>query len=281
MGVYASGQSSLAVNQVVKFGGSNPSRSHQITRSKMKIFILTGAGISAESGIQTFRSSNGLWNNHSVNDVASIQGYQKNPSVVLDFYNERRLEMNNVSPNEGHYAISEIINDSGHDVTLVTQNVDNLHELSGSTDCIHMHGSINEVLCSCCNDVYSSRESLYVDSICPSCHQTGLRPNIVFFGEIPHRIDEILDHVKNCDLFLSIGTSGKVMPASKFARTAKKKKAYTISVNIEKSFNWDFKEELLGSASVVLPEFIKKLNSGFYDEIVSERKGVSRNNKVC
>jgi NAD-dependent deacetylase len=238
----------------------------------MKIFILTGAGVSAESGIQTFRTRNGLWNNYSIQDVSSIQGYQKDPKVVLDFYNDRRMEMNNAAPNNAHKIIADICNNDEYDVTLVTQNIDNLHEKAGADNVIHMHGNINEILCENCGEVYFSKESIYLDTKCSFCKNIGVRPNIVWFGEMPYHLKLIEQSLNEADLFVSIGTSGKVMPASKFARKAKKKRAYTVSINLEKSYSWDFIEEIQGTATRSMTIFQEKLENGYFREKSQERQ---------
>lgn len=239
----------------------------------MKIFILTGAGISAESGIKTFRdSAEGLWNNYKIEDVCSIEGFQKNPDIVIDFHNQLKSDMNSKTPNAAHYAITEFMKDTNFEVTVVTQNIDNLHEKAG-TQCFHMHGNINENKCLNCGEITYSKSEISDKSQCWQCRGNNLRPNVVWFGEIPYHMDYIDEKLRECDIFISVGTSGVVYPAAGFARIAKKKKAYTINVNLEKSFNWDFKEEVLGPASTELKKLLDKIQNGDYDEIVKERKG--------
>ena len=187
---------------------------------KKKLVVLTGAGVSAESGISTFRTNNGLWENHKVEDVASIEGWYRNPQLVLDFYNERRLQLGTVKPNAAHYAIAELENE--WDVTVVTQNVDNLHERAGSTRVFHLHGQLTKVRPeNCCNEMDGFDESTVFDigydvinlgDLAPNGAQ--LRPHIVWFGEPVPYINAAIDHVENADVLLIVGTSLQVYPAA-------------------------------------------------------------------
>ena len=187
---------------------------------KKKLVVLTGAGVSAESGISTFRDSNGLWEQYSVEDVASIEGWRKNPSLVLEFYNQRRLQLASVKPNAAHYALAELEKD--WDVTVITQNVDNLHERAGSTRIFHLHGQLTKVRPeNCCNetDDYSEEtvfdigyDTITIGDLAPNGAQ--LRPHIVWFGEAVPYIDAAIDHVMNADLVLIVGTSLQVYPAA-------------------------------------------------------------------
>ena len=187
---------------------------------KRKLTVLTGAGVSAESGITTFRDSDGLWENHKVEDVASIEGWYRNPSLVLDFYNERRAQLPTVRPNAAHIAIAELEKD--YDVTVVTQNVDNLHERAGSTRIIHLHGELTKVRPeNCCNEMDGFDESTVFDigydvinlgDLAPNGAQ--LRPHIVWFGEPVPYINAAIDHVENADVLLIVGTSLQVYPAA-------------------------------------------------------------------
>ena len=187
---------------------------------KRKLVVLTGAGISAESGISTFRSNNGLWDNHRVEDVASIQGWYRNPQLVLDFYNERRLQLGTVKPNSAHYALAEL--EKEWDVTVITQNVDNLHERAGSTRVFHLHGELTKVRPeNCCNDSDDYSEETVFDigydvinlgDLAPNGAQ--LRPHIVWFGEAVPYINPAIDHVENADVLLIVGTSLQVYPAA-------------------------------------------------------------------
>lgn len=194
---------------------------------KKKITVLTGAGVSAESGISTFRDSDGLWENHNVQDVASIEGWYRNPALVLDFYNARRAQLFNVKPNAAHLTIAELEKD--YDVTVVTQNVDNLHERAGSTRIIHLHGELTKVRPeNCCNDRdgYSeetvfdiSADSVHLGDMAPNGAQ--LRPHIVWFGEAVPKIEAAIDAVEDADILLIVGTSLQVYPAAGLYRYAK------------------------------------------------------------
>lgn len=187
---------------------------------KKKLVVLTGAGVSAESGISTFRTNNGLWENHKVEDVASIEGWYRNPQLVLDFYNERRLQLGTVKPNAAHHAIAELEKD--WDVTVITQNVDNLHERAGSTRIIHLHGELTKVRPeNCYNDVDNYSEETVFDigydtislgDLAPNGAQ--LRPHIVWFGEAVPYINAAIDHVMSADVLLIVGTSLQVYPAA-------------------------------------------------------------------
>ena len=187
---------------------------------KKKLVVLTGAGISAESGISTFRTNNGLWDNHKVEDVASIEGWYRNPQLVLDFYNERRLQLGTVKPNAAHYALAELEN--AWDVTVITQNVDNLHERAGSTRIFHLHGQLTKVRPeNCCNEMddYSEEtvfdigyDTINLGDLAPNGAQ--LRPHIVWFGEAVPYINAAIDHVENADVLLIVGTSLQVYPAA-------------------------------------------------------------------
>ena len=194
---------------------------------KRKLAVLTGAGVSAESGITTFRDSDGLWENHKVEDVASIEGWYRNPSLVLDFYNERRAQLPTVRPNAAHIAIAELEKD--YDVTVVTQNVDNLHERAGSTRIIHLHGELTKVRPeNCCNEMDGFSEetvfdvgadSISVGDLAPNGAQ--LRPHIVWFGEAVPKIEAAIEAVEAADILLIVGTSLQVYPAAGLYRYAK------------------------------------------------------------
>ncbi|MBQ3206694.1 MAG: NAD-dependent protein deacylase [Bacteroidales bacterium] len=193
---------------------------------KKKITVLTGAGVSAESGISTFRDSDGLWENHNVEDVASIEGWYRNPSLVLDFYNARRAQLPDVRPNAAHAAIAGLEKD--YDVTVVTQNVDNLHERAGSTRIIHLHGELTKVRPeNCCNerDGFSEEtvfdigaDAIHIGDLAPNGAQ--LRPHIVWFGEAVPKIEAAIEAVEAADILLIVGTSLQVYPAAGLYRYA-------------------------------------------------------------
>ena len=193
---------------------------------RKKITVLTGAGVSAESGISTFRDSDGLWENYKVEDVASIEGWYRNPALVLDFYNARRAQLAAVKPNTAHIAIADLEKD--HDVTVVTQNVDNLHERAGSTRIIHLHGELTKVRPeNACNDIdgYSEAtvfdigtDSIHIGDMAPNGAQ--LRPHLVWFGEAVPKIEAAIDAVEAADILLIVGTSLQVYPAAGLYRYA-------------------------------------------------------------
>ncbi len=193
---------------------------------KKKIVVLTGAGVSAESGITTFRDSDGLWENHKVEDVASIEGWYRNPAMVLDFYNQRRAQLAEVKPNAAHLAIADL--EKEYDVTVVTQNVDNLHERAGSTRIIHLHGELTKVRPeNCCNEMDGFSEEtvfdigagpVHIGDLAPNGAQ--LRPHIVWFGEAVPKIEAAIDVVEAADMLLIVGTSLQVYPAAGLYRYA-------------------------------------------------------------
>jgi NAD-dependent deacetylase len=227
------------------------------------IVILTGAGVSAESGIKTFRAANGLWEEHRVEEVASLQGFMDKPELVQRFYNQRRKQLlsEDIQPNAAHYALADFQEKSVARVTLVTQNIDNLHERAGSHNVIHMHGELLKMFCVQCRTVFTIQGDIESDSSCDSCSKSGtLRPDIVWFGEVPYHMDEIIDGLSRCDLFLSIGTSGAVYPAANFVALASQVGAHTVEINLEPSYTHShFKEKKYGKAGEVLPQYLQGL----------------------
>ena len=235
------------------------------------IVILTGAGISAESGIQTFRGAGGLWNEHRIEDVATPEGFLRNPALVQEFYNQRRRELlGSVEPHEAHRAIGRLKADYPGDVTLVTQNIDNLHERGGVTDLIHMHGELLKGFCMNCGERFDVHGDLSVADVCGSCGTVGgLRPDIVWFGELPYRMMEIHEKLDWCGIFIAIGTSGNVYPASGFVSRARSAGAHTIEVNLEPSETQNaFAEHRYGKAGDLVPVLV--------EEILTEALGPSR-----
>ena len=228
-----------------------------------RIVILTGAGISAESGIRTFRDGNGLWENHRVEDVASPEGYARDPVLVQNFYNQRRQQLlsGEVSDNAAHAALARLEREHPGEVLLVTQNVDDLHERAGSKNLIHIHGQLLEKRCTRCDRVSEVRNDLSVDSVCENCGQTGsLRPNIVWFGEMPFDMDRIESNLQKCDLFISVGTSGAVYPAAGFVGVANAVGAETVILNLDESDNnFTFNRGEYGPATEVVPKFVNEL----------------------
>ena len=222
------------------------------------IVILTGAGISAESGIATFRDSGGLWENYRIEDVATPEGYRKNPALVHDFYNKRRSSLAFSEPNAAHLALARLEREHKGTVSVITQNVDDLHEKAGTKSLIHMHGELLRMRCTFCSTCFSSSEDFTPDSLCPSCNKaTGVRPDIVWFGEMPLYMKEIEKLVITSDLFISIGTSGVVYPAAGLVRLAK---GHTVELNLESSEGASFfKEKIYGKATEVVPAYVERI----------------------
>ncbi|WP_372651332.1 NAD-dependent deacylase [Halobacteriovorax sp.] len=225
------------------------------------IVILTGAGISAESGIKTFRDQDGLWESHDIMEVASLNGFKKNPDLVFDFYNARRdqLQSEEVHPNEAHLALARLEKKFQGKVTIITQNVDDLHERAGSTNIIHMHGELLKMHCKKSLKVFSISGKLNQSTICSCCREAGnLRPHIVWFGEVPYRLDDIEEELKSCDLFISIGTSGEVYPAAAFVSEVKHHGAVTIEQNIVPTKQSRlFDSQLTGPSTIEVPRLVK------------------------
>lgn len=229
------------------------------------IVILTGAGISAESGIRTFRDQDGLWENHHIEDVATPEGYRRNPDLVQNFYNQRRqqLESGTVSPNAAHLALSKLEAELNGTVTIVTQNIDNLHEVAGSKNVIHMHGELLKAQCGGTGQSIHWQGDIKLDDHCHCCQiPSPLRPNVVWFGEMPIGMERIHDSLLKADLFISIGTSGAVYPAAGFVHEAAMHGAHTIELNLEPSeVQSEFAEKRYGPASKLVPEFIDEILS--------------------
>ena len=229
----------------------------------MKIVILTGAGISAESGISTFRDANGLWEKHRIEDVATPEAFARNPALVHRFYNLRRLALKTVEPNAAHYALARLeqsLIKCGGSLTLVTQNVDNLHERGGSKSPVHMHGELTSIRCTHCNAREYYEEETSVDSLCSSCGHAALRPDIVWFGEMPFFMNEIETALTACDLFVSIGTSGAVYPAAGFVHMAGRHGKDTLEINLEPSEGSSaFNESRLGKAGELVPLWVDEI----------------------
>lgn len=230
-----------------------------------RIVILTGAGISAESGIPVFRSETGLWEEHKVEDVATYEGFYRNKELVHNFYNDRRDASLKAEPNEAHKAIARLQKywqEHGGSVFLVTQNIDNLHEKGGSSQVCHMHGELLSLLCEKCGYRYPFNLHSSVDSICPKCKEKSMRPDIVWFGEMPYFMDEIESELLKCSLFVSIGTSGVVYPAAGFCSIAASKGATTLELNLNKTgMSSNFSYKMQGKASVTM----KALSDGLIE----------------
>lgn len=227
------------------------------------IVILTGAGISAESGIDTFRSAGGLWEQHRVEDVATPEGFAHNPDLVLGFYDARRDALAKVAPNPAHEALARLEREFSGDLLLVTQNVDDLHERGGSARVLHMHGELKSALCSSC-EMRRSWDATMIDRPpCPVCAAPTLRPDVVWFGEMPYQMDRIYRALEVCDLFVSIGTSGAVYPAAGFVQEARANGAATLELNLEPSEGSHFfAESRHGPAGELVPEWVDEVLRG-------------------
>ncbi len=230
----------------------------------MKVVVLTGAGISAESGIRTFRcQQDGLWENQRLEDVATPEAFARDPELVQRFYNERRqqLQQPTIVPNAAHIALAQLEQRLGDDFLLVTQNIDNLHERAGNRWPLHMHGELLKMRCAVSGLTYPISGDLSSDMRCDCCHlPETLRPHVVWFGETPLYLDEIMRALSCCDLFIAIGTSGNVYPAAGFVRQARANGAHTVELNLEPSnVNWDFAEQHYGPASEVVPAYLAPL----------------------
>lgn len=226
-----------------------------------RIVILTGAGVSAESGVDTFRDKNGLWSKIDYRDVATPEGFAANPALVHEFYNMRRRRIAELEPNEAHRALARLERDFAGDVLLVTQNIDDLHERAGSKNLIHMHGEHRSALCTHCGGRSPWDGDMSLDSPCPACAMVGhLRPDVVWFGEMPYQMERIYGALRSADLFISIGTSGNVYPAAQFVQEAGRHGAHTIELNLEPSDMFDdFDEAIHGPASRVVPSYVDML----------------------
>jgi NAD-dependent deacetylase len=225
-----------------------------------RIVILTGAGISADSGVATFRDPDGVWSKYDYNEVATPHGFAKNPSLVHAFYNMRRAGLRAVEPNAAHVALARLEDRFGENLTLVTQNVDNLHERGGSRRVLHMHGELAKARCGDCGDVCLWENDLALETTCPDCGAVGrMRPHIVWFGEMPMHLDEIAAAISAADLFVSIGTSGNVYPAAGFVGEARSLGVPCIELNLEPSENaWAFSDARYGRARDIVPEWVNE-----------------------
>lgn len=221
------------------------------------IVILTGAGISAESGLGTFRDVGGLWSQYDLSEVATPEGFAKNPTLVLDFYNARRANARAARPNAAHRALAELAAFLPGKVTLVTQNIDALHEAGGSPDVIHMHGEIETALCAACGHRWRAPDVMHVHDLCPSCGSAASRPDIVWFGEIPYHMERIEAALADATCFVAIGTSGQVYPAAGFVECARAAGAETVEINLDPSdMSYAFDRHLTGSATETVPAWV-------------------------
>lgn len=224
------------------------------------IVILTGAGVSAESGIDTFRGAGGLWENHRVEDVATPEAFARDPDLVLRFYDMRRAAIQEKAPNEAHHALARLDREWPGDLLIVTQNVDDLHERAGAARILHMHGEHLLAWCTACDARSPWRGPLLDRPACPACGQRALRPDVVWFGEMPYGMDAIHRALSEADLFVSIGTSGAVYPAAGFVRLARDLGAATLELNLEASQGSAWFEEIrLGPATQLVPEWVDEV----------------------
>lgn len=224
-----------------------------------KVIVLTGAGISAESGLKTFRDSDGLWENHRVEDVATPEGFAVNPELVWEFYRQRYQHACSAQPNPAHYALVEMEKKLGENFRLITQNVDGLHRRAGNRNVIEMHGKLDTCFCTRCGK-HHPMDQIDLSAVLPACPKCNglLRPDIVWFGEIPYHLEDIEKHIRKCNLFIVVGTSGSVYPAAGFVMAAKYNGAKTLGVNLEKPKNvshFDFFYE--GRSGDLLPDLVR------------------------
>ncbi|MFC6154978.1 NAD-dependent deacylase [Nocardioides yefusunii] len=230
----------------------------------MKVVVLTGAGISAESGVPTFRDSDGLWEGHDVMEVASPEGFDADPHLVQTFYDLRRAHLDKVEPNAAHLALGRLEQALGDDLVIVTQNVDDLHERGGASRVLHMHGELRSALCLSCAQRFGWDTTLADNPRCPGCDRKALRPDIVWFGEIPYHMDEILFALSEADVFCSIGTSAQVYPAAAFVEWAAQRGARTVELNLERTgASESFDESRQGRAGDLVPVWV--------DEVIAAR----------
>jgi NAD-dependent deacetylase len=230
------------------------------TGAMQNIVVLTGAGLSAESGLSTFRDENGMWLIEDVEAVASIDGWRRDPQRVLDFYNPRRDGLNRVHPNAAHVALAkaqQAVSKAGGAFTIITQNIDDLHERSGAADVIHMHGELRKKRCHVCDELSSYDAAITRTEVCAFCGQAGsMRPHVVWFGEIPIGMAACLEALVAADTFVSIGASGAVQPAASFVAIAKEGGAHTIEMNLKPSETAAlFDETRYGPASQVMTDW--------------------------
>jgi len=234
--------------------------------SGQSIVVLTGAGISAESGLRTFRGADGWWENYRAEDLASPGAFARDPVLVHRFYNMRRRALLDakVRPNAAHRALAEFECVHRGDFVLITQNVDDLHERAGSRRILHMHGELLKSRCSHCAHVTSALADLNVSDICTACgRDAGLRPHVVWFGEVPFHLDEIFECLAGCELFISIGTSGNVYPAAGFVELAAAAGAHTVEINLEPSSTESaFREKIYGRAGEGVPAYMRAVSAG-------------------
>lgn len=225
-----------------------------------RIVVLTGAGLSAESGLGTFRGEGGLWFEFNLEEVATPQGFARNPARVHEFYNLRRRWLGAAEPNAAHRALARLEREHKGEVLTVTQNIDPLHEAAGTKHLIHMHGELARALCAACEESADWTGDLSTETVCAACGQAGaMRPDVVWFGEMPREMDRIYEALLACDLFISVGTSGNVYPAAGFVTEARSAGAHTVELNLEPSEGASlFAEAQYGPATRIVPTFVER-----------------------
>ena len=228
--------------------------------TRVKVVVLTGAGISAESGVPTFRDADGLWEGHRVEDVATPEAYELSPTTVHRFYDARRAALRAVDPNPAHTALARLERELGDDLLVITQNIDDLHERAGSERVLHMHGELRSALCRACHGRHRWDHDLVDLPPCPGCGVTELRPDVVWFGEIPYEMDRIAVELARAELFVSIGTSGAVYPAAGFVQQAGAYGARTLELNLQTSeVTTLFDETRQGPAGELVPAWVDEV----------------------
>jgi len=232
-------------------------------REHHNIVILTGAGLSAESGLGTFRGPGGLWENARIEDVATPEAFARDPVRVHDFYNFRRRWHKAARPNAAHAALARLEREHRGTVLTVTQNIDALHEAADTRNLIHMHGELERALCAACGTSVPWTEDLSIETICSRCGKAAMRPDVVWFGEMPREMERIYDALAACDLFVSNGTSGTVYPAAGFVMEARAAEAHTVELNLEASDGASFfAERIEGPATEIVPAYVDRLLAG-------------------
>lgn len=226
------------------------------------IVILTGAGISAESGMGTFRDKDGLWSQHRIEDVATPEGFARDPDLVHAFYNTRRIAAAAADPNAAHTALARLQDRWTGSLTIVTQNVDALHEAGGARQVLHMHGELARALCAGCFHRWVAPPEMATNDPCPNCARPLTRPDVVWFGEMPYHMDQIFALLAKADIFAAIGTSGEVYPAAGFVREAANAGAHTVEINLAPSATVSsFAETRFGPATTCVPAWVDDLLS--------------------
>ena len=242
-----------------------------MTREFRNIVLLTGAGISAESGLATFRAADGLWEDHRVEDVATPEAFRRDPELVHAFYDARRARLGQVEPNQAHRGLARLDAEWPGDLLIVTQNVDDLHERAGASRVLHMHGELKSAWCLACDERQPWSGDMGEDASCKLCGENGrVRPDIVWFGEMPYEMDRIEEALRNADLFVSIGTSGAVYPAAGFVQTARYCGARTLEINLEPSLaSYIFDESRIGRAGELVPEWVDEVLQSAHSSPIS------------